>query len=318
MKSKSLLIIGGTGFFGQSILKHLLSRNSIKMKINKIFILSRKKFKLVIYNKKLKKKIKIIKINSNMLTVKKLPTVDYVVYAAILKNYKNDHKAIKKYLNLAKRYHLKSKIIYISSGAIYGKQPKSIYGFNESYLKFNNKINFESGYKKEYSKIKLKNEELFKEFGKIGGNVSVARCFSFVGEHLQRHSCYVIGNFINNIINKENINVKANYQIIRSYMHQEDLARWLLKIIDYSNNNCPIYNVGSDDAIIIHKLAGLLAKKYNLLTNCENRKISQTKFDKYIPNINKVKKELNLKLNYSSLAAIIKTINLLKKNEKAN
>ena len=101
-------------------------------------------------------------------------------------------------------------------------------------------------------------------------------------------------------------------------MHEEDLVRWLLKIINSSNSNCPIYNVGSDDAIIIHKLASLLAKKYNLNINYENKKISKNIIDKYIPNIDKAKKKLNLKNNYSSLEAIIETIKLLKKNEEIN
>jgi FlaA1/EpsC-like NDP-sugar epimerase len=101
MKPKSLLVIGGTGFFGRSILKYLSNNSFLNLKINKIFILSRGKLELTIYNKKIKKKFKIIKINSNILRIKKLPKVDYVIYAAILKNYKNDHKAVKNYLNLA-------------------------------------------------------------------------------------------------------------------------------------------------------------------------------------------------------------------------
>ena len=319
MKPKSLLIIGGTGFFGKSILKNLSINNSTNIKINKIFILSRGKLKLATYNQKLKKKIKIIKINSNILTVKNLPIVDYVIYAAILKNYKDDNNAVKKYLDLAKKYHLKSKILYISSGAIYGKQPNSVLGFKENYFQLNNKINFKKGYKKEYSKIKLKNEKLFQQFGKLGGNVSIARCFSFVGEFLPRNSQYIVGNFIKNILNNQNLNIKADYQIIRSYMHEEDLVRWLLKILNSSDKNCPIYNVGSDNAISIYKLATLLAKKYNLNIDFDNIKISEKIFDKYVPNIQKVKKKLNLINSYSSVDAITKTINLLiKNNEKIN
>ena len=319
MKTKSLLIVGGTGFFGKSILKYLSINKSLNININKIFILSRGKLKLAIYNKKLKKKFKIIKININILKIKKLPRVDYVIYAAILKNYKNDNKAVNKYLDLAKKYHLKSKILYISSGAIYGKQSASIKGFQENYLKFNNKVSFKRGYKTEYSNIKIKNEKSFQKFGKIGAKVSIARCFSFVGEFLPRNSQYVVGNFIKNILNNQNLNIKADYQIIRSYMHEEDLVRWLLKILNSSNKNCPIYNVGSDNVISIYRLATLLAKKYNLKIDFDNIKISEKIFDKYVPNIKKAKKKLNLINSYTSVDAITKTINLLiKKNEKIN
>ena len=65
-------------------------------------------------------------------------------------------------------------------------------------------------------------------------------------------------------------------------------------------------------------MASLLAKKYNLNINYENKKISKNIIDKYIPNIDKAKKKLNLKNNYSSLEAIIETIKLLKKNEEIN
>jgi len=316
MKSKSLLIIGGTGFFGQSIIKYLSTKNFLNLQINKIFILSRGKLKVTIYNNKFRKKFKVIKLNSNILTAKNLPKVDYVIYAAILKNYQNDNKAVKNYIDLAKRYHLKSKILYISSGAVYGKQLKTNLGFRENYLTLNKKINFKNSYKKEYSKIKRKNEILFEKFAKKGIRVSIARCFSFVGEFLPTNSHYVVGNFIKNILNNKNINIKADYQVVRSYMHEEDLVRWLLKILVHSNKNCPIYNVGSDRFISIHKLANLLSKKYNLNADFDNSNILKKEFDMYIPNIQKAKKELNLKNNYSTVDAIIKTINLLIKNNE--
>ena len=319
MKSKSLLIIGGTGFFGKSILKYFSNHNYLKKNIKKIFILSRGKLKLGIYDKGLKKKFKIIKINSDILKIKSLPIVDYVIYAAILKNYKDDHQAVKKYLDIAKKIHQKSKILYVSSGAVYGMQPNNNLGFKENYLKFNKKIHFKNGYKKEYSKIIKKNEKLFEKFAKAGRAVSIARCFSFVGEYLPRDSNYVVGNYIKNILSKQNIDIKANYEVLRSYMHEEDLVIWLLKILIHSNQNCPIYNVGSEHVISIYKLASLLAEKYSLGMNFNNKKFSKDILDKYIPNVDKAKKELKLNTNYSSLDAIIKTINILKrKNEKIN
>ena len=326
MKSNSLLLFGGTGFIGQSILKYFLKNNSLKKKINKIIIVSRYQLKINKFYRKLKNNYNIIKINSDILKLKKLPYADYVIYAAILKNYQKDYKAFSNYLSLAKKYHSKSKILYISSGAIYGVQTK-IKGFKENYLRFNKKIKFNNKlkykqykqYKQEYSSIKLKNENLLQEFGKkYRTKVSIARCFSFSGEYLPLNSQYALGNFIKNILNKQDIKVKSNYRVMRSYMYSDDLVKWLLKIINNCTINCPIYNVGSDDPISIHELASILSKKYDLNVDFKD-KILNKKNDIYIPNIQKAKKELNLTNNFNSLDAIFKTIDILKnKHGKTN
>jgi dTDP-glucose 4,6-dehydratase len=312
MGSKSLLIIGGSGFFGKTILDYFRSCNSLK--INKLIIFSRRAQNIKI-DKVLKKKIKIVRISGDMLKIKRLPSADYVIYAAILNNYNRDLKALKNYLNLAIKYHLNSKILYVSSGAVYGFQSNKIKKFKENYLEKYKKINFKKGYKKDYSSIKFKNENLFKKLGYKELKVSIARCFSFVGPNLPQNSHYVIGNIINNILRNKNINIKANYKIIRSYMYSDDLVKWLLKILENSNTRCPIYNVGSDDAVSIHTLADILAKKYKLKVK-KLIKISNLITDKYIPNIDKAKKNLNLSNTLSSCNSIVKTINIIKANNR--
>ena len=311
MKSKKLLIIGGSGFFAKSILDYILNYNLFKS-VKTVLLLSRG-FNKIIISKNLKKKIKIKTISADISKLKKIPFADYVIYCVINHNYKEDYKAVCNYYNLAKKHHLKSKILFTSSGAVYGVQPKHVTKIKENYLEKYQKINFKDGYKEKYSNIKLKNENLFKKLGNKGLKVSIARCFSFVGPNLPQNSHYVIGNVINNILRNKNINIKANYRIIRSYMYSDDLVRWLLKILDNSNNQCPIYNVGSDDKISIHQVANILAKKYDKRIN--SVKLFSKKFDNYVPNINKAKKILGLKIYNSSIKGIIKTINILiKKN----
>ena len=308
-KFKTLLIIGGSGFFAKSIIDNIYYYNFFK-KIKNILLLSRGVNKIKI-DRTVNNKIKIRTIRADISKLKKIPFADYIIYCVINNNYDEDYKAVKNYLNLAKKYHLKSKILYISSGAVYGKQLQSIKGFKENYLQFNNKISFKKSYKKEYSKTKLKNEKLFQQFGKTGAKVSIARCFSFVGPNLPLNTNYVIGNIINNILRNENIIIKANYKIMRSYMYSDDLVKWLFKILDNSSNQCPIFNVGSDNKVSIHKIANVLAKKYNL--KVLSPKIFSKKIDNYIPNINKAKKELGLKLSYNSQSAIFKNIKILSK-----
>jgi nucleoside-diphosphate-sugar epimerase len=97
-------------------------------------------------------------------------------------------------------------------------------------------------------------------------------------------------------------------------MYADDLVRWLIKIVENSKVNCPVYNVGSENTVNIHKLGSILAKKYNL--KCPVRKIDEKRYDMYIPSTNKIKKELNLITKFNSLQAVNKTINLLKKNDE--
>ena len=112
-KYKTLLVIGGSGFFGKSILDFFSRNISFKKKIKNIIVLSRKSLDYKI-TKEVKKSYKFKKINANILNVKKLPNADYVIYCALLNNYKNDHLALKRYIALAKKYHSTSKILYIS------------------------------------------------------------------------------------------------------------------------------------------------------------------------------------------------------------
>ena len=72
---KKLLILGGSGFIGESIVDYGDSKKLIKDKNIKIFILSRN-------NKKInnnKKHIKVEYISKNILDIKKIPQVDYII-----------------------------------------------------------------------------------------------------------------------------------------------------------------------------------------------------------------------------------------------
>ena len=301
------MIIGGTGFFAKSIIDYI-HNCTLSSKINKIFLLSRS-IKKINIKKKLNNRIEIKAIRADISKLKKIPFADYIIYCAINHDYVEDHKSVCNYYKLAKKYHSKSKILYTSSGAVYGQQPKNIKKLTENYLINNKRISFKSTDKNSYSLTKLKNERVFQKLSELKIKVSIARCFAFVGRYLPRDKSYAVGNFINSILNKKNIEIKSNHRVIRSYMHEHDLSRWLLEIVKNAKTNCPIYNVGSDQGVDIRKLALYLSNKYKVDLKLE--KINSDFEDRYLPSTLKAKKILNLKLsfdNYSSVSEVIQRI----------
>ena len=90
-------------------------------------------------------------------------------------------------------------------------------------------------------------------------------------------------------------------------MFADDLSLWLLTIAKNSNFNSPIYNVGSDTSVNIIKLAQIIGTMFN--KQVKINKYTNKEVDSYVPNINKAKKKLKLKINYDLKESINLTIN---------
>jgi nucleoside-diphosphate-sugar epimerase len=85
---KKVLIIGGTGFFGKSIVDFFLKK---KLSTNIEIIVFSKKAKKFKFNKKINKNLFIKKISGNILNTKNLPKADIIIYCALLKNLDHDN-----------------------------------------------------------------------------------------------------------------------------------------------------------------------------------------------------------------------------------
>ena len=307
---KSILIIGGGGFFGKSIIDYFLKKKNLKNKINKIIIITKSSKNFI--HPELKKNYKIIQIKNDIANFKKIPFADYVIYCVRSRSFKEDCRGVKNYSKLAKKYHVNSNIVYTSSGAVYGKQSKKISRIKENVpVDSSQKL---SKTKKSYAIQKIKNEEVFQKLSNFGPNVVIARCFAFVGKNLPLESNYVVGNFISSILNKTEIIVKSNVKVVRSYMHSDDLAESLIKLALYNDTKFSIYNIGSENIIDIHALAKKLSKKYKI-KNITQRNISKKYYDRYVPSISKFRKKFKFKKQLNSYSAIIKTIKEFKLNK---
>ena len=298
-----ILVTGGSGFIGSSIIDYAINKKLIKSNIDTIYILSRTKKPNI--NKKY---IKIKYISNNILDLKKIPRVDFIIYCLRSQNLKISNNYFDKFLKLLNTLDVKPKILFTSSGAVYGKK------INKKKDIENNKINLNSikklkGYKKNYALEKVIIEKKIASLGKKKYKVSIARCYTFVGKNILKYK-YAVSDLINDSLNKPKILIKSKIKVYRSYMHSYDLANWLILILKNSKVNCPIYNVGSDKTIRLDLLAKQLAKITKKKLNLSL--IKSNNFDYYVPNINKAKKELNLKISINlnrALNSIIKSQN---------
>lgn len=271
---KTLTIIGGSGFVGKSLIDFSNKRGLLKWKINKLICVSRKKISL-------KRNIRQIKyIKADIKKMKKLNKTDLIIFAVNTNNKVNDIKAAKKFILLIKKLPKKTKILFTSSGAIYGKIKN----------------------KKKYAETKKIIENMFINLGSNGYNVSIARMFTFIGKRILDDKNYAISQFINSGLRNKPIKVNTKSKIYRSYMYSDDMVRWILTILLKSSPKCPIYNVGSNESISIQNLAKLVGEI--LKTSVKIKKPSNKKIERYVPIIKKAQKELNLKLNYNLRTAL--------------
>lgn len=313
----TLLVIGGTGFFGKSILD-CFQRGMLKpWSIDHIIVMARNAERLkeeapLLLNQQVEL------LSADIAKTDYLPQADFVIHAAAssdardylkssLKERQNILSGILNYCKLTKIFHQKSKLLYVSSGAVYGKQPPELEKISEDY-QFLDAENIPEG-KRDYACAKRDAELAVIKLGADGFNVSIARCFAFVGYWLPRDQHFAIGNFMRDLLKGGPIVAQAKHRVYRSYMHADDLVEWLMTIASNSSKKCPTYNVGSDEAILLGDLANKLAKFYNI--KAETHLAIEGKVDRYIPSIEKAKVELGLYVKhdlYASIDEIIKII----------
>jgi dTDP-glucose 4,6-dehydratase len=175
--------------------------------------------------------------------------------------------------------HGTRKLLFTSSGAIYGTQPYS--GAPST-----------TDLSSAYGQAKRVSEFRCAQAGAV-----IARLFAFVGPGLPLDAHYAVGNFIGNVLKSEPVRIKGDGTPYRSYMYASDLAVWLWTLLIRGEHG-QAYNVGSPEAISIAQLAALVVAQMSpgntVLTDRQPK--PGVLPARYVPCIEKAENQLGLKV----------------------
>ncbi len=312
-----ILVLGGSGFFGKSFVDYF-QRNIFKKEESPELILASRNIsniKSLVDPKYLNKKLFLEEID--VTSCSSIPECDLVIHAATstsIKDYLIDPELEKKIIitgaeNIIKKINKNMNFIYVSSGAIYGKQYNIDICYKENEK---SKVKGLSDVKLLYANAKIEAENTIISYSKKNSiNSAIARCYAFVGKYLPLDTHFYVGNMIHSILRKNKFNIKATNSVYRSYMHADDLIRSLLFIKDHTNSKSEIFNIGSNDAIELHKLAKIFSNEYKFEISGYQDSDKNLEADIYIPNIDKLLSK-GFKLNYNTYESIKSVIETLK------
>ena len=166
-------------------------------------------------------------------------------------------RAMENVIGLAERFPLPPRIVFTSSGGVYGEMPKGLERFPEEHRGAVSPLDPRSA----YAEGKRAAEFLLAEATQRGVCVGVvARLFAFSGVHLPLDRHFALGNFVRDAVEHRLIAVTGDGTAVRSYLDGMDMAQWIMRAAEAGEPGFP-HHVGSEDAISIRGLAHLVADR---------------------------------------------------------
>lgn len=205
-------------------------------------------------------------------------------------------------------------LLYLSSGAVYGRQPAHLPTMSEDYEGAPDSLDRSAV----YGQSKRLAETLCAASASSSVKPTIARCFAFVGPLLPLDGHFAVGNFIADALAGRALSVNSDGRSLRSYLHPIDLVTWLLTVM-LRGNAARAYNVGSDQAISIGELAGRVAAlSHPPLTVRIRDAIGHAPAHRYVPSIERARNELGLEVSVTLDQALERTLHWARESSRSS
>ena len=214
-------------------------------------------------------------------------------------------------LEIASRSRV-SRVLLLSSGAVYGRQPAALTHVPEDYAGGPDPLDPLQA----YAEGKRVAELLGGIHGRDRGlEVVTARAFAFVGPHLPLDAHFAVGNFMRDALAGDPIRVGGDGTPYRSYLHAADLAVWLWTMLVRGRRG-RAYNVGSDEAVTIRELADAVARAARTIGRSPTVSIARPADPsvpptRYVPSTRRAQAELGLRTRIALDDALSRTLGWL-------
>ncbi|MDR3763156.1 MAG: NAD(P)-dependent oxidoreductase [Acidobacteriota bacterium] len=315
LRGKSIFLTGATGFFGAWLLETLFYANRELALQLRATILTRnpESFRQALPHLAAEPSLTILAGDVRSFD---FPTgdFDYVIHAATDASAKLSAEdptlmfdtiveGTRRVLEFARQAGTR-KVLFLSSGAVYGMQPPEVSHLAEDAVSGPEPLNVASC----YAEGKRAAELLCALTAHTSAiEIKIARCYAFAGPYMKLDAHFAIGNFIRDSLRGGAIRMAGDGRAVRSYMYGGELMVWLWTIL-FRGQSLRAYNVGSEEAVTIAELARAVSETLEPKAAVEILGQPGTApAHRYVPSTARAQKELGLQCRVSLRESIRRT-----------